>query len=166
MNFKISFIPDEAYYKEAYFEFTPFKRWEPILSMLPIIFGIGLYCYDHYLRTIPFLFVFIGLYELLKCFYNKNKWIKERLKSAVSGQIIEMEFTDEAIKHTGPFSNGEMKWSGFKAIKKTKKGIVLKIESGISIYLPDKLFNEKEIECIMSKAKPKESSRSDFSEFK
>ena len=152
MTFKISFIPDEAYYKEAYFELVRFKRWEPFLGILLIFVGACIFLYDNYAKTISIGLVIVGLYEFIKCFYEKNKWVKERMKSGVSGQRIEMEFDDEVIKHTGPFSHGEMKWSGLKEIKKTKKGIVLRIETGISIYLSDTLFEEKDqIEFILSK---------------
>ena len=154
MSFKISFIPDETYYKEAYFELVRFKRWEPILAILVMFIGIGIYCYDTYEKTIAFGLFCAGLYEFLRCFYQKNKWVKERMKSGVSGQYIEMEFDDEVIKHVGPFSHGEIKWSGLKEIKKTGKGIILKIDTGMNIYLPDILFADREqIEFLLSRNK-------------
>ncbi|MBK7442184.1 MAG: hypothetical protein IPI65_11740 [Bacteroidetes bacterium] len=67
-----------------------------------------------------------------------------------------MEFSDSNISHKGPFSNGEIKWEGIISIHKTKKGIILKPDNGISMYLPDMLFSDKnEIEFILSKNKRK-----------
>ena len=135
MIFKISFTPDEAYYKETYFELAPFKKWEPVLAVLLIVLGGWIYLYDRYEGVVSFFLVVIGVYEFIKCYYEKNKWIKERMESEISGELMEMEFNDAYIKHAGPFSKGEIKWTGFKEIKKTNKGIVFKVETGTSIYL-------------------------------
>ena len=88
-------------------------------------------------------------------YFEKNKWLKDRLDSKIVGQQIEMHFTDEVIKHNGPFSNGELNWNGIKAIVKTKKGILIKPENGISIYLQNSLFKDKaQIEFILKKVVP------------
>lgn len=162
MTVKISFVPDKTYYKEAYYELVRFKKWEPFIGIFLMAVGGAIYWYDNYAKTISTGLVVAGLIEFFKCFYEKNKWVKERMKSAVSGQVIEMEFYDESIKHVGPFSQGEIKWEGLKEIRKTDKGIVLKIDTGVSIYLPDTLFENKEhIAFILSK-KPKEDFKLDY----
>jgi hypothetical protein len=49
MNFTLTFIPDEPYYKEAYSEIVStlkFKKYEPFLATIMVIFGIALYFYD------------------------------------------------------------------------------------------------------------------------
>jgi hypothetical protein len=157
MNFNLTFIPDEAYYKEAYGEIVStlkFKKYEPFLATLMVFLGIGLYFYDtnKILGIFPIVFSLVGIYEYYKLFYEKNKWLKERLDSKVAGQIIELEFSDSTIIHKGPFSNGEIKWEGIKNIFKTQNGLIIKPENGISIYLPDSLFaDRKYIEFILSK---------------
>jgi hypothetical protein len=103
MTFKISFIPDEAYYKEAYVELVRFKKWEPFLGIFLIIIGSGIYWYDHYSKTISIGLAIVGLFEFVKCFYEKDKWVKERMKSGISGKRIEMEFDEEIIKHAARF---------------------------------------------------------------
>ena len=78
--------------------------------------------------------------------------MKDRLDSRILGKEIQIEFTDEMIKINGPFSNGELKWFGLKKIVKTKKGILLKPENGLSIYLQDKMFSsDEQIKFILSK---------------
>ncbi|MGB4931151.1 MAG: hypothetical protein WBP43_14340 [Chitinophagales bacterium] len=161
MIFTITIIPDEPYYKEAYDELVStlkLKKYEPYFAIIMILFGIGLYFFDtdKVLGIFPIIFSLIGVYELYKVYNEKNKWLKARLASIVTGQKIEMEFSDSNISHKGPFSNGEIKWEGIISIHKTKKGIILKPDNGISMYLPDMLFSDKnEIEFILSKNKRK-----------
>jgi len=161
MIFTITIIPDEPYYKEAYDELVStlkLKKYEPYFAIIMILFGIGLYFFDtdKVLGIFPIIFSLIGVYELYKVYNEKNKWMKARLASIVTGQKIEMEFSDSNISHKGPFSNGEIKWEGIISIHKTKKGIILKPDNGISMYLPDMLFSDKnEIEFILSKNKRK-----------
>lgn len=157
MIFAITIIPDEPYYKEAYDELVStlkLKKYEPYFASVMILFGIGLYFFDTHkvLGIFPIIFSLIGVYELYKVYNEKNKWMKARLASNVTGQKIEMEFSESNINHKGPFSNGELKWEGIKSIHKTKKGILLKPETGASIYLPDKLFSDNnQIEFILAK---------------
>lgn len=157
MTFKLNFKPDENYYVEAYEELICLKKMkkiEPILATISAIFGIWLLYSDknNVLGYFPFLFILMGIYEFFKFYYEKKKWIKERNSSGIIGQEIELEFSDEFIKHSGPFSNGELKWSGLKSISETKKGIVIKPENGLNIYLPYLLFESKEqIEFIIQK---------------
>jgi hypothetical protein len=159
MSFKLSFVPDEQYYREAYDEIIAslrFKKYEPLFAIIMIGMGVGLFFQDKYKITgiFPIIFSCIGLYELIILYYQRKKWLKDRLDSKIVGQKIEFQFTDETIKHSGPFSCGEMKWTGIKKILKTKKGLLIKPENGISIYLQDKMFSDKEqIQFILSKEK-------------
>lgn len=161
MIFTITIIPDEPYYKEAYDELVStlkLKKYEPYFAIIMILFGIGLYFFDTHkvLGIFPIIFSLIGVYELYKVYNEKNKWMKARLASNVTGQKIEMEFSDSNISHKGPFSNGEIKWEGIISMHKTKKGIILKPDNGVIIYLPDAVFSDKnQIEFILSKNKRK-----------
>lgn len=157
MNFKLNFKPDENYYKEAYSEIISslkFKKYEPLFATILVFFGIALYIFDTKKKIGLFSLVFSigGIYELYKIHYEKKKWIKDRLQSGIADQILEMNFNETTIKHSGPFSSGEMNWNGIKDIIKTKKGLLLKPENGISIYLPDRLFKDsQQIDFILSK---------------
>ncbi len=159
MDFRLTFTPDEPYYKEAYDEIVSslkFKKYEPYFATTMVIFGIGLYVYDtnSILGMFPIVFSLIGVYEFYKLYHEKKKWLKDRLDSKVLGQNIELVFNDSSIIHKGPFSNGEINWNGIKNIFKTQKGIIIKPENGISIYLPDKLFEDKkQIDFILTKKK-------------
>ncbi len=126
----------------------------PYFASALIFVGIVFYFLDksRVVWIFPFLFICSGLYEFFKFYNEKKKWMKDRLDSRILGKEILMEFTDEIIKVNGPFSNGELKWFGLKKIVKTKKGILLKPENGLSIYLQDKIFsNDEQIKFILSK---------------
>lgn len=134
MNFKLNFKPDEEYYKEAYGEIMSslkLKKYEPYFAIVMIILGIILHFQDtdKKLGMFPIVFGLIEVYELFKLYYDKKKWLKDRLDSKIVGQQIELQFSDELIKHSGPFANGEMNWNGIKKIVKTKNGILLKPEN-------------------------------------
>jgi hypothetical protein len=156
MNFTLTIKPDEIYYKEAYNEIISsykFKKYEPLFATIMILLGLFLYNYDsnNRLGLFPIVFCAIGIYEFIKFFKERKKWIEIRLDSKIAGQVIELEFSVFSIKHKGPFSNGELLWNGLKEIIRTKNGILLKPENGISIYLPTKLFtNNDQIDFILS----------------
>lgn len=159
MNFNLTFKPDEDYYKEAHDEIVSsikLKKYEPYFAVIVIISGIIIHFQDtdKKLGIFPIVYTLIGFYELFKLYYVKKKWLKDRLESNITGQQIEFQFSEETIKHSSPFSKGEMNWNGLKKIVKTKNGILLKPENGTSIYLPNKLFtDEQQKEFILSKQK-------------
>jgi hypothetical protein len=159
MNFSLTLKPDEAYYKEAYSEMIStlkLKKYEPIFAIIMILFGLGLNYFDskEKLGLFPLFFSAVGAYELYKSYYEKKKWLKDRLSTGVVGKTIELEFSDNEIKHSGPFSSGEFIWDGLKSITKTQNGILLKPQAGVSIYLPNSAFtNQKQIDFILSKKK-------------
>lgn len=159
MNFKLALKPDENYYREAYSELISslkLKKNEPLFATIMVFFGIGLYFFDTQkkLGLFPILFSFFGIYEFFKLHLERKKWLKDRLQSGITGQLLEMEFDETTIKHSGPFSSGELSWNGIKDIIKTKRGLLIKPENGISIYLPYRIFKDNEqIDFIISQKK-------------
>ena len=159
MNFAVTFIPDEEYYIEAYSEILTtlkFKKYELLFAIIMIIIGIILYFADIHRITgvFPIIFSCAGIYEFFKSIYEKKKWFADRKNAKVFGQQIELHFNDEIIKYSGPFSKGELSWNGVHKIVSTPKGIIIKPENGISIYLPKKyLENDQQMQFIISKQK-------------
>ena len=159
MSFKLTFTPTEKYYKESYEELlasTKYKKYESYFAYTLAVLGLILYYFDKSKQfgLFPIALSGLGLYELYTIHNNKNKFIKERVSSIANGKQVHLEFNDKTIKHTGPFSNGEMTWDKIQSINKSKKGIIIKPESGINIYLPDHLFEDKsQLEYLFSKKK-------------
>lgn len=157
MTFNLTIQPNEEYYKESYSQLislTKFRKFQPLAATMLILVGCTLFYFDkkNILGMFPLVFIVFGLYEFFSFYNEKKKWLKDRGESKINGKTLEFEFCEDVIKHSGPFSTGEIAWTGLKTIIKTKKGIVLKPENGMSIYLSDKFFKEqKEIDFIMSK---------------
>jgi hypothetical protein len=159
MNFTINLRPDLNYYEEAYSEIVKnngLNRFEPVFAIAMILFAIVLWYQDNQgtLGFFPILFGGLGIFELIKVYTSRTKWVSERMKSGVTGQEINLQFTEDQIIHSGPFSTGDIKWTGIKSIGQTDKGIIIKPETGIAIYLPKTSFQTKEqIEFIINKGR-------------
>jgi hypothetical protein len=95
----------------------------------------------------------IGLSNLLRHFYTKRKWLRARLDSHLLNQTIHIEFGPDSLKSNGPFSHGEMLWTGVKAIRQTPNAIFILPENGISIYLPKSVFASAEQFSAVANAK-------------
>ena len=157
MKFKISFTADEDYFKETYKELiglTAFNKHSRFLGICLIVLGIELRGLLPGLRYLALLVITTGIYSFCWFYYAKYRWFKNQAANKIKDKVLEMEFRDDIIKQNGPFSKAELKWDAFKAIQKTEKGIVFRLENGTSIYLPDKVFqNQKQIDFILGKDK-------------
>lgn len=157
MNFTVSIFADKNYYKESYEEIlksNPPKNYEDILGVVLILFGIVLLFKDtnQAIGIFPYFFIGAGIYEFVKFHYSKYKWMKEMSKSKLINIKTQFEFDEEKISHTGSYSKGEIVWKALKSIKKTKKGLILRLENKTCIYIPLKNFdNQQQIEYLLNK---------------
>ena len=156
MNTEIRLNTSKEYYQEFYSESLKRtkRKWEPLLATCLIVFGGVLYLINtsENLKFIPVLFVFAGIYELLKFYYSKRKWLKDRLQNGIINKEVVLVFQDECIRYEGPFSKGDLKWQGIQKTALTDKGLFLIPENGFSIYIPKKLFRDAtEIKEIVQK---------------
>ncbi|GAB3317208.1 YcxB family protein [Hymenobacter humi] len=155
MDFTIVIIPNDKYYNDFYREWASQKwlrRWQPFLAVFMILFWIALRYIDAggVLGILPYFFIAIGIYEFIKHFYSKHKWLNDRNKSGITGQDIVINFKDEFIKIDGPFSRGELQWKGINNIIRTPNALFLTPENGASIFLPNSAFDsENQIEAVM-----------------
>lgn len=93
----------------------------------------------------------IGIFETYRWNYKKKRWVKDRLAGR-SSENVKIEFDDSVFKVQGALSKGEINWMGFKEIRATKTGILLKPQNGISIYLPYSCFGmQDQIDFVLSK---------------
>lgn len=159
MNFTVNLRPDLNYYKEAYSEMVKsngLKRFEPLFATVMILFAVGLWYFDNKgtLGYFPLLFGGLGIFELIKVYTSRTKWLSGRVESGIIGQEITLQFTDDLIIHSGPFSTGNINWAGIKSIGQTDRGLIIKPETGDAIYLPKRSFDNKDqIEFIISKGR-------------
>ena len=156
MDFAVEIVPNEAYYQDYYREWASQKwlrRNETYLGIGMMLFWAGLRYIDggNLLGAVPYFFMAVGLYEAIKPFYAKRRWLKERKKSRINGQPITAHFSDNGIAMTGPFSSGETKWAGIRAIRQTAHGLFIVPENGVSIFLPATAFpSAEQMQAVLS----------------
>ena len=122
-----------------------------------VLFWGGLRCLDPAgsLGAVPYFFMAVGLYETIKPFYKKHKWLQERKESHLNGQVITAHFGNDAMSTAGPFSSGEIKWAGIREIRETANALFIIPENGTSIFLPKSVFQSAEqIQAVLSKRGP------------
>lgn len=152
----------EEYYKKALQEIityhTRFRKHQmlfTVLMFLIIIFVIAMAC----LEILPQIFIYIGVFLTFMCtasvhdyFDFRRKWLADRMNSQLLEKTVSLTFTNENILHEGPFTKGEMLWTGFANATKTLDGLLLVPQNGISIYVPKSSFaNEKLFEEVWDK---------------
>lgn len=163
LNIEITLLLNEAYYKEAYTQTLKTRSSHqllPIIAAAVVAFGfLSVFSTPlHYNNStdiiISSLYILGGSIILCSRYYARKTWLNDRFKSKLLGQTVKMTFTDTALISTGPFTSGEMLWTGMNSIEHTNKGIILRPENGIMIYLPKSAFHSQQhIEAILSKAK-------------
>jgi len=89
MTFKIAFTSSKDYYKESYEELISvkkFKKFEPILAIILLLFGVFLFISDsiNKLKFLPIVFIILGVYEFFKFYYDKINGLKRELKVELS----------------------------------------------------------------------------------
>jgi len=155
VNISLKVRISEEYYKEFYSEwlkFRSYKKWQPHVAILLLIFGIVLFIVFRNNFFIPILFILFGIYEFFEFYYSRNKWLKERLSSNITNKEIMIIFEDNIIKSNGPFSNNELKWNGISKAIETEKGLFLIPENGVSIYLQKSSFDSiDQVQSIITK---------------
>ena len=149
MNITIKYTADKAYFREFYdqwLERSKWKKWEPLLSALLIVLGLVYYYLSKHpdIWFLPLIVVMAGLFELGKYIYDKQQWLKARFSSRIFGKELQLVFSEEKIRHKGPFTEGVFHWEDLEAIRQTSKGVFLIPENGISIYLPTANFPSAE----------------------
>lgn len=149
MDIEIEIILTPSYYRELYGEWltfrSKFRKWQVHVGLLLLVPAYvfvemsGPRIKD--LWIFPCFFILAGVYEVGSFYYSRWQWLKSRADNRLLNQTITLVFESEVIRHSGPFSHGELKWEGIKHIKETAKGLFLIPENGISIYLPKQAFH-------------------------
>lgn len=160
MEIKVIQKIDEAYYKEFYSEWlthrSVYKKWEHKIGMISILLAVGLYLFDAGLLYLSGGLLVFGVLMVVEFYTSKSKWMKDRLTSKINNQSVVMIFRDHEIQSNGPFTEMKGRWSFFKQIVETKKGIFLIPENGISIYLQKKSFERSsDIEQVIQRSHEK-----------
>lgn len=145
---------DKNYYMELYSEWLNYRsRWrkiEPLMGLLGIVAGILFYFFGSYFvsesssakNAFSILFLFLGLLFFYEFYSSRTKWLKARLNSKMNMHSFSITFENDKIFSLGPFVSSNSKWDFFKEAIETKKGLFLIPQTGISIYLQKKSFED------------------------
>ncbi len=158
MNIEVEITPTKEYFESCYRDWLPRNnmKWLPYLATGLILIGILFYIFNdsNRFQTIPIITPIWAVILFVQYYYMKWKWIRERMKSSMVGKKMTLTFREEEVEHTGPYSNGIVKWEKFQKYFLTKNGLTLVPENGIFIFLPRSIFeSEKDILQIEAKLK-------------
>ncbi len=148
MNIQITQHINKEYYLEYYAEWLKYKsklrKYEKLIGIVAIIISCFIYIFNkkyYYLSIGSLIFGFIRIYDY---YSSKQKWLKDRLKSKIFNNIIQIIFNEECIEIFSKFGNAKMNWEFMSTSIMTKKGLILIPENGISIYLQKSCFRNTE----------------------
>jgi len=141
MNATARYTLDEKHFRQAYSDWLRYvsrwKRWAAPLGLLLLIVGIVLRITIVPDGILPIALMAIGIYELLAAVIHKKQWIRDRLSTHSNDQNVEIHFSEETVRMTGPYSNSTCSWKLFVRCVPTPHGMFLYPEKGIHIYVPD-----------------------------
>lgn len=148
MNIEIEIIQSKEYFENYYRDWLKRSntKWLPYLGAGLILLGILFYIFNdsNRFRGIPIFAPVWGIVLFIQYYYKKKRWIKERMKSNMVGKKMTLTFKEEETEHTGPYSNGTVKWETFQEYFLTENGLTLVPEHGIFIFLPRSVFEREE----------------------
>jgi hypothetical protein len=153
---KIKVLVDREYYKEAYQAAVENKillKIDYYLGFITAIGGFLLFLVElrNSMLLIPLGIMTFGLISIFWTFYRRYKWIKDRVNSKIANTVIEFTLHEEYFETNSGFGHSTLSWNSIQSVKETKKGLILRPESGVMIYLPDSSFSSLETKNFIIK---------------
>ena len=149
MNAHATFTLNEAHFKQVYSDWLRYvsrwRRWSIWISSFLIIIGIVLGYVSTRGYVLPVTMIGLGIIEMLYGVVHKRTWIRDRLASHGQNEMVEIQFTDEGLKLSGPDSESICKWSAFDRCISTPNGLFLWPEKGIHIYVPNSAISPHDV---------------------
>jgi hypothetical protein len=141
MKRSIKLTLSTAYMSDCYDEFRRYgSKWllvEKVVGLGFVLGGLALYTYAHGVTALPLALMAIGAFELLSNRVKKFFWLRRHAKSKLADATVEIEFSDDGIRSTGPYSSGTFQWSGLEKAKRTHSGIIIWPQKGMYWYIPE-----------------------------
>jgi hypothetical protein len=149
MKIEVELTLSQAYYQEVYQEWvisrSKYRRWQVhvglLLCCLALLFTLLSGARLKEFWFFPLFFIVAGACEIGSFYYSSRQWLRSRVDSRLLDQQVALTFEPHVIHHTGPFSQGELRWEGIQHIQETTKGLFLIPQNGVSIYLPKSAFH-------------------------
>jgi len=156
MEIKVTQNIDDKYYQEFYSEWlshrSVYRKWQDKLGWISILIALILFVINCDLKFYAIALILFGALLIYDYYTSKSFWMKGRKDSKMNNKAVTMIFEDHQIQSSGPYAEMKGKWEMFDEAIETKKGIFLIPETGISIYLQKKTFqNPSDIKLISTK---------------
>ena len=128
----------EDYYRDFYDEWYRCAcRWRKI--QLPMAVATACIAIPLWMSGRTSSAIVVGAFaavQLSDSLLHRRRWLHQRTSSSRLGESVSLEFMNEGIEISGPFSVGRMGWAAFSSCDRTDKGIFLRPDTGLSIYVP------------------------------
>jgi uncharacterized membrane protein len=144
MNAKAKVTLDRRYYSECYADWlrnvSKWRRYQILVGLILVTIATLLVSFSAIHGLIPAMIAVIGVFEIGGYLLNRHQWMSDRMADKRLDDTASLEFLEERIIHSGPFSRGEFLWDGIESMTATPKGLFLRPQRGISIYIPDRAW--------------------------
>ncbi len=132
------FTVTEDYYREFYDQwYRHVCRWRRFQTPLGVVAALAVVpAWQVGFRTLSTVAAVFAVVQLADSLTHRRRWIRERLQSSRLGALVSFKFMEDCIESSGPFSSGKLAWAGIDSCSVTDKGIFLRPDTGVSIYIP------------------------------
>ena len=155
LDITVQFRLTEGYYKQALKDIidyrTRFRKRQILIAVLFFLIAIFLMIVG-WLEILPRILFYGGIFmtfmgmAMVHDYYSfQKKWMTERVNNKLFGKVVTLIFKEEKVFHEGPYTKGEMLWTGFANVTKTQNGLIMVPQNGISIYVPKSSFAEEQL---------------------
>lgn len=145
----------EGYYRESYEEWfrhvARFRKWQTPLAIVAAVASIALWLSGFRLAAlVPAAYAVLKAVDAVM---HRRQWIADRCRSSRLDETISVQFSDEALEINGPHSSGSLAWAGVDSWEVTDRGLFLRPDTGVSIYVPKASVTPPEavgqiVECL------------------
>lgn len=138
MNSCAKFDLTRDYYHQAYSEWirrvSKVNRWLlPLGAAMAVWGGFWRFVLHHH-GAAPYVLILAGLGQFLIRPIGKWKWMRDRLKEKITGEAIEIVFSETGVSIRNSFSESECRWEAFHHFVTTPNGMFLYPQRKMWIY--------------------------------
>lgn len=130
----------KSYYEEHYTQWlkhiSQWRRFIPLIDVIFITIGFVLTLWSVRFAVVGLVAIVIGVAELISIPRHRTRWMSSRLGDKNLDYEISVRFFEDRVEIVGPFSRGEVLWEAFERLVETEKGLFIKQQKGLSIYVP------------------------------
>lgn len=155
MEYTIEFTFNKEYLLESHDELVNAKKgrkFQLVASCLFVVIGVLLLLFKMLdFQFWAFLFIFWGLVNPFLATIQKPFWVRKCMSSPQFNKDISVTFTEEGLKTVGAFSNADIQWGGLYEIVHTAKGVIIRYQKQVNLYISKSTLSEEVEDFILQK---------------